>query len=160
MIEQVARTTELATAVPQQGAAQWIEIFAHYLVTQRHIMVRTRGVTVKDGTVTQIDTESVRVVGNHGASCQIPFVGIEEAAPIGEVTQPLDVLVARHIYEFAEFMARENHLRIETADNLIIRADVRQLFLAGVTVADRFDDVQVCVHFKDIVHVSSVSLDA
>ncbi len=160
MIEQAARTHELPTAMPQKNAAQWIEIFTHYLVTQRHIMVRTRGVTAKEGTVTRIDTDAVWVVGTHGASCQIPFVGIEEVAPVGEVTQPLDTLTARHIYEFAEFMARGKQLRIETADHLITRAEAPQLFLSGVTLADRFDDVRVCVHFKDITHVSSVTMDA
>ena len=30
-----------------KNAAQWIELFAHYFVTQRHIIVKTRGVTAR-----------------------------------------------------------------------------------------------------------------
>jgi len=146
--------------VPQKSAAQWIKIFAHHLATQRHIMVGTRGVTAQEGTVTRIDTDAVRVLGTHGTSCQVPFVGIEEVAPVGELAHPLATLATRHLYEFAEFMVGGNELRIETADELIARAEVRQLSLSGVTLADRFDGVRVCIHFEDITHVSSVSRDA
>lgn len=120
-------------------------------------MVRTRGVTAKDGTVTQIDTDAVRVIGTHGASCQIPCGGVEAVAPVDALARPLNTRATRH---FAAFRAGEDQLLIATADDLILREDVRQPFLSGVTVADRFDDVRVCVRFEDITHVSSGTMAA
>src|SRR5665213_1230324 len=105
----------------QRSDAQWIEVFAHYFVTQRHLMVQTRGVTAKEGTVTQINPDSVHLVGIHGAGHQIPFRGIEALTPVGEAEVPLSPMATQHIYEFAGFMARGEHLRIETADDLIVK---------------------------------------
>ena len=143
----------------QKSDAQWIEVFAHYFVTQRHIMVKTRGVTAKEGTVTQINPDSVHVVGIHGAGHQIPFSGIEEVTPVGEAEMPLGPVATQHIYEFAGFMARGEHLRIETADDIIEKAEVRQIILSGITVADTFDGVGISVPFEDITHILSAGVE-
>lgn len=50
-------------------------------------------------------------------------------------------------------MARGEHLRIETADDVIEEAEVRQIRLAGIAVADTFDGVGVTVPFKGIIHI-------
>ncbi|MDQ6832059.1 MAG: hypothetical protein M3008_01570, partial [Chloroflexota bacterium] len=143
----------------QKSDAQWIEVFAHSFVTQRHLMVKTRGVTAKEGTVTQINPDSVHAVGIHDAGHQIPFGGIEKMTRLGEAEMPLGPLATRHSYEFAGFMARGEQLRIETADDLIAKAAVRQITLAGVWVADTFDGVGVSVPYEDITDILSVGME-
>jgi hypothetical protein len=159
MVEITERMRGHAVSGQQKSDAQWIETFAHYFVTQRHIMVKTRGVTAKEGTVTQLDPESVHVVGIHGADHRIPFSGIEEVLPVGEAEMPLGPMETQHIYEFAGFMARGEHLRIETADDIIEKAAVRRIILSGITVADTFDGVGIAVPFKDITHIRSAGTE-
>ena len=57
-------------------------------------------------------------------------------------------------------MVGGNQLLIETADEHIAGAEVRQITLSGITLADRFDNVWVCIHFEDITHMSCVGRDA
>ncbi len=159
MIESTERMHGHEATGRQRSDAQWIEAFAHSFVTQRHVMVKTRGVMVKEGTVTQINLHSVHVVGIHGAGHQIPFRGIEELAPVGEAELPLGPMATQHIYEFAGFMARGEHLRIETADDIIAKAAVRQITLSGVWVADTFDGVGVSVPFADITAILSAGME-
>ncbi len=156
MIESTERMHGHEATGRQRSDAQWIEAFAHSFVTQRHVMVKTRGVMVKEGTVTQINLHSVHVAGIHGAGHQIPFRGIEEVTPVGEAEMPLGPMATRHIYEFAGFMARGEHLRIETADDLIEKAEMREIVRSGIAVADTFDGVGVSVLFGDIIHIRSV----
>ncbi len=153
MIDIAERIRDEETTGQRKSDAQWIEVFAHYFVTQRHIMVKTRGVTAKEATVTQITPDSVHLVGIHGASHQIPFRGIGELTPVGQAEAPLDPMVSQHIYQFAGYMARGEHLRIETADDVIEEAELRQISLAGIAVADTFDGVGVSVPFTDITHI-------
>jgi len=106
MIESTEQTHGRVATGEQKSDAQWIEVFAPSFVTQRHLMVKTRGVTAKEGTVTQINPDSVHAVRIHGAGHQIPFGGIEEVTRIGEAEMPLGPLATRHSYDFAGFMAR------------------------------------------------------
>lgn len=46
MVDIAERIRDEEATGQRKGAAQWIELIAHYFVTQQHIMVRTRGVTV------------------------------------------------------------------------------------------------------------------
>jgi len=142
---------------PQKSDAQWIEVFAHYCVTQQHLTVETKGVTAKEGMVTQINPESVHVVGRHGAGHRIPFRAITAVAQVGEAEMPLGPIETRHIYEFAGFMARGEYLQIETADDDIARAEVRQIVLSGITIVDTCDGVEISVPFRDITHLQSAS---
>ncbi len=153
MVDIAERIRDEETTGPRKSAAQWIELFAHYFVTQQHIMVRTRGVTVKEATVTQVNPDSVHLVGIHGTDYQIPFRRIGELTPVGDVETPLGPMVSQHIYQFAGYMARGEHLRIEAVDDVIEDAEVRQISLAGIAVADTFDGVGVTVPFKSITHI-------
>jgi hypothetical protein len=154
-VASVEQLPGVASTIRQKRAAQWIDVFAHHLVTQRHIMVQARGVMAKEGLVTAVDPDAVRVDGIQGAGCRLPFGGTGTATLVGEAALPLGTRETQHIYEFAAFMARGKHLRIETADHLIARADVRRITVAGVTVADTFDGVAFFVPFEDITHLLS-----
>lgn len=153
MVDIAERIRDEEATGQRKNAAQWIELFAHYFVTQRHIMVKTRGVTAKEGTVTQINPDSVYVLGIHGAGHQIPFRGIGVLTPVGDAETPLGPMATQHIYQFAGYMARREHLRLETADDVIEEAEVRQITLTGIAVADAFNGVEVSVPFKDIAHI-------
>jgi hypothetical protein len=52
-------------------------------------------------------------------------------------------------------MARREHVRLEAADDVIEEAEVRQVMVTGITVADVFDGIGVSVPFKDIAHIGS-----
>jgi hypothetical protein len=56
-------------------------------------------------------------------------------------------------------MARGEHLQIETADDIIEKAEVRHIILSGITVTDTFDGVGIAVSFKDIAHILSAGTE-
>jgi hypothetical protein len=56
-------------------------------------------------------------------------------------------------------MARGEHLQIETADDIIEKAEVRHIILSGITVTDTFDGVGIAVPFKGIAHILSAGTE-
>lgn len=151
----IDRADQYQTADQPQSAGQWLELLAHHMVTQHHITVTTRGTTAKAGTVMQLTTDGVYVVGVHGAGHQIPFQAIETLRLVGAAAAPLGPLATQHIYQFAGHMARATPLGFETADDRIARALVRQIGLEGIVVADTFDDLVVAIPFADLVHITA-----
>jgi len=143
---------EQAIAGAPGSEARWVEIFTHYFVTQQHVVITTQTGITGESVVIGMNHDSVNTAAIYGATRQIPFAGIEAVQRIGAAEVTLDAHLTRDIGQFAGYMAREEHLRLETVRGVIEEAEVRHIALSGITITDASGDAVIAVPFGDITH--------
>lgn len=156
MVE-IAERMHRHEAIGQQKIdTQWIEVFAHYFVTQQHLKITTQGETTKESVVIRVNHDSVITAAIYGANQQTPFARIKSVQRIGTAEVLLDPRVTRDVDQFAGCMARGQQVRLETVHGVIAQAVPRWLTLSGVQVIDAANDRRISVPFGDITLVTAI----